>query len=72
MRNLLIIKEIKNKIKPTLCGAKTPKNQLSTFFLSEIVDSQELREIFFVQKTQKARNLLSLKALRRGGRARGP
>jgi hypothetical protein len=30
----LIINQIKNKIKSTLCGAKTPKKQLSTFFLS--------------------------------------
>jgi len=69
MRKTLIIKEIKNKKKLTLCGAKTPKNQLSTFFLTEIVDSQGLLEIFFVQKTKKLRNLLSFKALRACGQA---
>jgi hypothetical protein len=64
---LLAVNKKKNKVFFMLCGGKSLKKSFSTFFLAEAVDPQELREIFFVRKTEKLRNCLSLKGLRRGG-----
>jgi len=58
-----MLNEKKNKVFFTLCGAKTPKKSFSTFFSAETTEAQGLREIFFVQKTLKIRNLLTLKGL---------
>ena len=62
-----MLNEKKNKVFFTLCGAKSPKKSFSTFFSAETTEAQGLREIFFVQKTLKIRNLLTTKGLQAAG-----
>jgi len=42
MRNPLIVKEIKNKIKTTLCGEKIAIFAFSTFFVPEVPKRQQV------------------------------
>jgi len=67
LRKVLVLNEKKNNFFFILCGTKTLEKSFSTFFSAETTEAQGLREIFFVQKTLKIRNLLTTKGLQAAG-----